>query len=62
MQRHECNKHNYLFINNSLKFYFLMKIGVLQTYPFKINLVPEIQTDQKRNLETGPSTLLLFLK
>jgi hypothetical protein len=29
MQWHECNKHNYLFINNSLKFYFLMKIRVL---------------------------------
>jgi hypothetical protein len=29
MQRHECNKHNYLFINNYLKFYFLIKIIVL---------------------------------
>jgi hypothetical protein len=29
MQRHECNRQNYLFINYSLKFYFLVKIRVL---------------------------------
>jgi hypothetical protein len=62
MQQHECNKHNYLFINNSLKFYFLMKIRVLQTYPLKMNLVLEIRTDRKRNLETLHSTLFLFPK
>jgi hypothetical protein len=62
MQQHEYNKHNYLFINNSLKFYFLMKIRVLQTYPLKMNLIPEIQTDQKKNLETLPSSLLLIPK
>jgi hypothetical protein len=36
-----------------------MKIRVLQTYPLKMNLVPEIRTDRKRKLETLPSTLLL---
>jgi hypothetical protein len=39
-----------------------MKIRALQTYPLKMNLVTEIQTDRKRNLETLPSTLLLFSK
>jgi hypothetical protein len=62
MQQHECNKHNYLFINNSLKFYFLMKIRVLQTYPLKMNLVLEIRTDRKRNLKALHSTLFLFPK
>jgi hypothetical protein len=32
MQWHECNKHNYLCINDSLKFYFLVKIRVLQKW------------------------------
>jgi hypothetical protein len=35
---------------------------VLQTYPLKINLILEIQTNQKKNLETQPSTLLSFPK
>jgi hypothetical protein len=39
-----------------------MKIRVLQTYRLKMNLVPEIQTDQKRNIETLPSTLLISPK
>jgi hypothetical protein len=60
MQWHECNKHNYLCINDSLNFYFHGKIKVLQTYPLKMNIVPEIRMDQKRNLEILPSTLLLF--
>jgi hypothetical protein len=42
--------------------YFLIKSRVLQIYPLKMNLVLEIQTDQKRNLETLPSTILLFPK
>jgi hypothetical protein len=42
--------------------YFLVKIRVLQTYALKMNLVPEIQTDQKRNLETLSLNLLPFLK
>jgi hypothetical protein len=37
-----------------------MKIRALQTYPLKMNLIPKIQTDQKRNLETLPSTLVPF--
>jgi hypothetical protein len=37
-----------------------MKIRVLQTYPLKMNVIPEIQTEQKRNMETPPSILLLF--
>jgi hypothetical protein len=45
-----------------LEFYFLVKIKVLQTYPLKMNLVLEIQTDRKRNLETPHSILLLFPK
>jgi hypothetical protein len=39
-----------------------MNNRVLQTYPLKMNLVPNIQTDRKRNLKTLPSTLLLFHK
>jgi hypothetical protein len=39
-----------------------VKNRVLQTYPLKMNLVPEIRTDEKRNLETLPSTLPLFCK
>jgi hypothetical protein len=34
---------------------------VLQTYPLKMNLVPEIRIDWKRNSETLPSILLLSL-
>jgi hypothetical protein len=41
-----------------LRFLFIMKNRVLQTYPLKMNLVPEIRMDQKRSLETLPSTLL----
>jgi hypothetical protein len=63
MERHECNKHRvFIYINNSLEFYFLVKIRVLQTYPLNMDLVLEIRMDQKRNLETLPSTLLLFPK
>jgi hypothetical protein len=29
MQQHECNKHNYLCISDTLEFYFLVKIRVL---------------------------------
>jgi hypothetical protein len=32
--------------------------GVTSLPPLNMNLIPEIQTDQKRNLETQPSTLL----
>jgi hypothetical protein len=39
-----------------------MKIRVLQIYPLKMNLVPEILMDRKRNLETLPSTHLPFPK
>jgi hypothetical protein len=40
-----------------------VKIRVLQTYPpLKMNLVPEIWTDWKRNLKTLPSTLLLLIR
>jgi hypothetical protein len=35
-----------------------MKNWALQTYPLKMNLVPEIQMGQKRNLEILPLTLL----
>jgi hypothetical protein len=53
----------FIYLNNLiLEFYSFVKIRVLQTYspPPKMNLVPEIQTDLKRNLETPPSTLFLF--
>jgi hypothetical protein len=33
---------------------------VLQTYPLRMNLTPEIQTDWKRYLEILPSIDLLF--
>jgi hypothetical protein len=46
--------------NYFLQFYFFTKMRVLQTYPLKMNLIPEIRTDRERNLETLPSTLLLF--
>jgi hypothetical protein len=39
-----------------------MKIRALQTYPLKMNIIPKIQTDQKRNMEGLPSTLLLSPK
>jgi hypothetical protein len=38
----------------------LRKSGCYKTSPLKMNLVLEIQMDQKRNLETLPSILLLF--
>jgi hypothetical protein len=41
------------YINNFLDFYLLVKIRALQTYPLKMNLVPEIQIDQKRNLQNS---------
>jgi hypothetical protein len=62
MQRHKCNKHIYLFKNNISRDYSFMKNWALQTYPLKMNLVPEIQMGQKRNLEILPLTLLLSLK
>jgi hypothetical protein len=37
-----------------------MKNRVLQIWPLKMNLVPEIQTDQKRNLEIQLSTPIPF--
>jgi hypothetical protein len=58
----KCNKYNYLFLQNFLEPFTLVKIRVLQTYTLKMNLVPEIQTDQKRNLETLPSTRPLLSK
>jgi hypothetical protein len=60
MQWHQCNKQLFTYIDNFLEFYFLAKIRVLQTYPLKMNLVLEIQMDQKRNLKMWPSTRLLF--
>jgi hypothetical protein len=58
MQRHECNKHIYLFNNNNSRVYSFMKNWALQTYLLKMDLVPEIQMCQKRNLEILPLTLL----
>jgi hypothetical protein len=63
MQCHECNKHNYLCIIDSLKFLFPYENwGVTNLPPLKMNLVLEIQTDHKRNFETLPSIFLLFPK
>jgi hypothetical protein len=45
-----------------LSFIPLQKLGRYKPTPLEMNLITEIQTDQKRNLETLPSTLLLFLK
>jgi hypothetical protein len=58
----KCNKYNYLFLQNFPEPFTLVKIRVLQTYTLKMNLVLEIQTDQKRNLETLPSTRPLLSK
>jgi hypothetical protein len=42
--------------------YSFVKNWVLQTYPLKMNLDPEIRMDRKRNFEILPSTLPLFAK
>jgi hypothetical protein len=60
MQWRECIKQLFIYINNFLEFYSFAKTGCYKPTPYKMNLVPEIQTDQKRNLETWPSTLLHF--
>jgi hypothetical protein len=38
------------------------KLGCYKPTPLKMNLIPEIQIDRKRSLETRPSTLLLSPK
>jgi hypothetical protein len=45
-----------------IEFYSFRKIGCYKPTPLKMNLVLEIQSDRKRNLETLPSTLILFPK
>jgi hypothetical protein len=52
----------YLYKQIIPKVLFFPKIRALQTYPLKMNLVPKIQMDQKRNSGTLPSTLLLIPK
>jgi hypothetical protein len=56
----KCNKQLFILKNKYQGFLFFPKIQVLQTYPPKMNLIPEIQMDQKRNLETLTSTLPIF--
>jgi hypothetical protein len=43
-------------------FSFCEKQGVTNLPPIKMNLIPDIQMDWKRNFKTLPSTLLLFPK
>jgi hypothetical protein len=50
MQRHECNKHNYLCIGDTLEFYFLVKIKVLQTPP-PVVLAPAVSAQTKASQE-----------
>jgi hypothetical protein len=47
-------------IINFWSFIPLQKIGCYKPTPLKMNLILEIRMDQKRNLETLPSTLFLF--
>jgi hypothetical protein len=62
MHRHKMQQI-IIYLNIQLyRILFFSKNRALQTYPLKMNLTPEIRTDQKRNLETRPSTLLLFPK
>ena len=50
----------YLNIYNLIEFYSFQKLGCYKPTSLKMNLVPEIQTDQKRNLEIRLSTPLPF--
>jgi hypothetical protein len=61
MHRHEMQQSNiYLGIYN-IEYYFLLeKSGCYKPTPLKMNLVPEIRTGQKRNLEILLLTLFLF--
>jgi hypothetical protein len=48
MQWHECNKHNYLCINDSLKFLFPCEIRVLQSTNLKKLIPGTIHTTSSR--------------
>jgi hypothetical protein len=54
------NKIIYLYKKFSKVLFPCENQGVTNLPPLKMNLVSEIWTDQKRNLENLPSTLLLF--
>jgi hypothetical protein len=60
MHRHEMQELNIYLNMWIIEYYSFWKNRVLQTYPLRMNLVPEIRTDQKRNMEILPSNLLLF--
>ncbi len=63
MHRHEMQQSNIYLGIYIIEYYFLLeKSGCYKPTPLKMNLVPEIRTDQKRNLEIQPSTLLLSHK
>jgi hypothetical protein len=49
-------------MNATNNFYSFQKSGRYKPTPLKMNLVPEIQMDRKRNLKTLPSTLPPFHK
>jgi hypothetical protein len=62
MHQHEMQQLNIYLNMWIIEYYSFWKNRVLQTYspPLKMNLVPEIRTDWKRNLEILLSTLLRF--
>jgi hypothetical protein len=60
MHRHEMQQLNiYLGIYIIVYYFLLQKSGCYKPTPLKMNLVPEIQTGRKRNLEILLLTLLL---
>jgi hypothetical protein len=59
MHRHEMQQSNVYLGIYTIEYYFLFeKSRCYKPTPLKMNLVPEIRTDQKRNLEIVLSTLL----
>jgi hypothetical protein len=61
MHRHEMQQSNIYLGIYTIEYYFLLeKSRCYKPTPLKMNLVPEIQMDQKRNLEILLSTPLLF--
>jgi hypothetical protein len=61
MHRHEMQQSNIYLGIYTIEYYFLLeKSGCYEPTPLKMNLIPEIRTDRKRNMEILLLTLLLF--
>jgi hypothetical protein len=56
----KCNNQIFIWVYILLYIISFRKSGCYKPTPLKMNLVPEIRTDQKRNLEILLSTPLLF--